>query len=212
MIKIIATVLTALLFLSGTAFSEGYDAASFKKDLIEIDTIDVSVYRVELERLISKAEAAGMGVSPMMNTALEAGVSSASLTTAAVKFYPASDVVAHAILGGGDPAETINLAMMSGADPNGVEAGALAAGVDPTEVAMLVSTAKNLLIGPGEGVDYAGADDGDTLSLETPADDLDAGEASEIGDPEGTAGAVTPSALDVMDTVGGETPAEASPS
>ena len=52
----------------------------------------------------------------------------------------------------------------------------------------------------------------DSPYLETSADELDAGEGSEIGEPEGTAGAVTPSALDVLDTIGGETPAEASPS
>jgi len=207
-------MLIALLVFSGTAFSEGYDAESFRKSLMEIDTVDVGVYRIELEKIISKAEAEGLGVSLMMNTALEAGVNSASLTSAAVKFYPASDVVALAILGGGDPVEIINLAIMSDADPGEIEAGALAAGVDPVEAATLVSTAKSLLIDSGEGVDGdTGAEEGDNPFFATPADDLDAGSETGSGEPEGaSAGAAAPRAVGVIDNVGGDTPAEASPS
>ncbi|MBW2218290.1 MAG: hypothetical protein JRF40_02180 [Deltaproteobacteria bacterium] len=178
MCRRIAIILAAVLVFSGTAFSEGYDVESFKKSLIEIDTIDVGVYRIELEKIISKAEAEGMDVTIMMKAALEAGVTPASLTSAAIKFYPAPDVVALAILGGGDPAEIINLAIMSGAEPGEIEAGALAASVDAVEAAILVSAAKNLLIDSGEGWSGEGSagdtGEGEGLAL-TPGEAVDAG-------------------------------------
>ncbi len=195
MCRRIVIMLAAVLVFSGTAFSEGYDVELFKKSLVEIDTTDVAVYRIELEKIISKAEAEGMDVTIMMKAALETGVTPASLTSAAIKFYPAPDVVALAILGGGDPAEIINLAIMSGAEPGEIEAGALAANVDAVEASTLVSAAKNLLIDSGDGLaGDAGEEEG--LAL-TPGEAVDAGATA------------APAAAG---PVGGDGPGSASPS
>ena len=195
----------------GMPLAEGYDAASFKQSLIDIDTTDVAVYRIELEKTISNAEAAGMDVTTMMQTAIAAGVTPASLTSTAVKFYPATDVVALAILGGGDAAEIINLAFMSGAEPGEIEAGALAAGVDPGEASTLVNAAKNLLIDSGEPMGDVAAEE--EAAAMTPGEEIGAGEPAvpNVGGPVGGDGPGSALPLDAL-PVGGEEPAEASPS
>jgi hypothetical protein len=173
MLKKMVILLLVIAVLPCAGFAENYDVKSFRDSLSEIDTTEVAVYRIKLEKIICTAESEGLGVEDMMKAALAEGVPPAALTSAAVKCYPIADVVKLAILGGGDTAEIINIAMMSGGDPAEIEAGSVSAGVDPVEAATLVNAAKNLLLDSGEGLASDSQETEDGLAL-TPGEALDA--------------------------------------
>ncbi len=145
--KHFSLLLCLILTLSHPVSAETNDFINIKKHLLAIKDSAPQLYRVKLEGIMENAKDHGTPFAHLIIVAINIGASLDTFIAAALKAYPADEIVLAAITSGGDPFQIIKDAIFSGGDPTDVQYGAEQAGIPPVEASIMVTKALNLFSG-----------------------------------------------------------------
>jgi len=150
-----------------------FDPVLFEKHIRLAHASRESSYLVQLEKLFAKAKNEGASIEAVLSISRKVGIPDSDVMGAAVKNYPAENVVTGLIRSTGDAEEMVRIAVFLNIDPRKIITGAVAAGIKPVDAEVMVAIAMKLKKKKGAEEKPA---EGDKSGLaQTPGEELDNG-------------------------------------
>jgi hypothetical protein len=153
--------------------ADQFDPILFEKHIRLVHASKESNYIVQLEKLFAKAKNEGASIETVLSISRKVGISHSDIMGAAVKSYPAENVIPELIRNSRDAEEMIRIAVFLNIDPRKIITGAVAAGIKPVDAEVMVAVAMKRKKQQGAGEKPA---EGDKSGLAlTPGEELDNG-------------------------------------